>query len=111
MIIWGSGGQTLDLGEIEKKACATCEKDRPFKLFLNYRWSHLYYFRWVTKKQYMLLCDVCRRGWELKAKEIEQKLRKSPIPFMTRFGWTIPLGIIGALMSWAWIAEFLRKAH
>jgi len=111
MIIWGSGGQTLDLGEMEKKACVTCEKERPFKLFLNYRWSHLYYFRWVTKKEYMLACDVCRRGWELKAKEIESKLRKHPIPFMTRFGWAIPVGIIGALMLWGLVLDLIHKAR
>src|SRR5688572_22036918 len=79
MIIWGSGGKTVDMGVVENKRCETCEKERPFKLMLGYRYAHLYYiFSWVTKKQYMLLCDVCQRGWELKTAEIERSLAKNP---------------------------------
>lgn len=92
MIIWGSGGGSADLGHVETRQCPTCEKERPFKLFLQYRYAHLYYLRWVTKKQYHLACDVCLRGWELDAKDVEAKLEKSPIPFMTRYGWTFLVG-------------------
>ena len=98
MIIWGSGGGEIDLGQVEIRPCATCEKERPFKLFLFYRYAHLYYLRWVTSKKYHLACDVCRRGWELEAAEVEAKLEKNPIPFMTRFGWTFLVGFI-ALMA------------
>lgn len=94
MIIWGSGGNSADLGQVELRHCETCEKERPFKLFLNYRYAHLYYLRWVTDKKYHLACDVCRRGWELKAADVEAKLEKNPIPVMTRYGWTILLGIV-----------------
>ncbi len=103
MIIWGSGGDSANLGKVETRHCSTCEKDRPFNLVLNYRYAHLYYLKWVTKKQYHLACDICNRGWELDTKTVEAKLEKSPIPFMHRFGWlflVVPIVlvlIIGAL--------------
>ena len=87
MIIWGSGGGGGDLGQVEERSCQTCEKERPFKLFLQYRYAHLYYLRWVTEKKYHLACDVCMRGFELKSKDVEANLKKNPIPFMTRNGW------------------------
>jgi len=48
----------------------------------------------VTEKKYHLACDICRRGWELNASDVEPKLEKNPIPFMTRFGWTFLVGFI-----------------
>lgn len=78
MIIWGSGGGGEDLGQMDFKHCETCEKDRPFKLFLQYRYAHLYYLRWVTEKKYHMACDICKRGWELKNTEVEAKLEKIP---------------------------------
>jgi len=97
MIIWGSGGGGADLGQVEVRPCSTCEKERPFKLFLQYKYAHLYYLRWVTEKKYHLACDVCHRGVELNAKEVEGKLGKNPIPFMTRFGWAFLVGFIAVV--------------
>ncbi len=98
MIIWGTGGNGADLGVVEHKHCDTCEKERPFKLLLQYRYAHLYYLRWVTSRTYHLACDVCRRGWELKAKDIEPTLKENPIPFMTRYGWAFLAGPIALLI-------------
>jgi hypothetical protein len=98
MIIWGSGGGNADLGQVELKHCEICEKERPFKLLLQYRYAHLYYLRWVTEKKYHLACDICRRGWELKSADVEQKLEKNPIPFMTRYGWAFLVGGIAMLI-------------
>ncbi|SCK23058.1 hypothetical protein PSELUDRAFT_2677 [Vogesella sp. LIG4] len=98
MIIWGSGGGGADLGQVELRQCLTCEKERPFKLILQYRYAHLYYLRWVTEKKYHLACDVCRRGWELNTEEVEAKLEKSPIPFMTRYGWTFLVGFVALVI-------------
>lgn len=97
MIIWGSGGGSADLGVAEHRACPTCEKERPFKVLLQYKYAHLYYLRWVTKKAYFLACDICHRGAPLDAKAVEAKLEKNPIPFMTRNGWTFLVAFIGAL--------------
>jgi hypothetical protein len=101
MIIWGSGGGGSELGDAQVQHCQTCEKERPFKLFLQYRYAHLYYLRWVTEKKYHLACDVCRRGWELAANDVEPKLSKHPIPFMTRFGWAFLVGGIVLIVLFA----------
>lgn len=37
-IIWGSGGKEVDFGLIESRVCAVCEKERSFKLLLQYRY-------------------------------------------------------------------------
>ena len=97
MIIWGSGGGNADLGVAEQRDCQTCEKERPFKVLLHYKYAHLYCLRWVTSKAYYLACDVCQRGSQLDTKEVESKLDKNPIPFMTRYGWTFLVGFIGAI--------------
>ncbi|WP_156116788.1 hypothetical protein [Massilia sp. 9096] len=94
MIIWGSGSGGADLGTTQTQHCATCERERPFNIFLQYKYAHLYYLRWVTKKTYHLASDVCRRGSELPAGPVEANLGKNPIPFMTRFGWTFLVGFI-----------------
>ncbi|WP_374425047.1 hypothetical protein [Chromobacterium sp.] len=98
MIIWGSGSGGADLGQVEVRHCATCERDRPFKLFIQYRYAHLYYLRWVTEKKYHLACDICQRGWELKAADVESMLEKNPIPFMTRFGWAFLVGGVALII-------------
>lgn len=98
MIIWGSGGGSADLGVVERKSCATCEKERPFKILLQYRYAHLYYFRWVTGRSYRLACDICHRGWDLKPKDVDPVLRKSAIPFLTRYGWTFLAGFVGLVI-------------
>ena len=111
MIIWGSGNGGADLGVAEQRECATCEKERPFKVLLQYRYAHLYYLRWVTKKTYFLACDVCQRGWTLDAKAVEAKLQKHPIPFMTRYGWTFLLGGIAALFLPALVFSMVAVAQ
>lgn len=104
VFIWGSGSETKDLGIVETKRCSTCEKDRPFKLFLHYKYSHIgYVFSQVSEKKYLLLCDVCHRGVELDAKEVEQKLVKNPIPFHRRYGWTF---LVGLIVLWVVFAAF-----
>lgn len=103
MIIWGSGGKAVDLGKVKVCSCETCEKERPFHLLLQYRYVHLYWLRWVTKKKYHLACSVCNRGWELDTKEVESKFEKSPIPFMTRYGWAF---LVGGIATIIFIASF-----
>ncbi len=48
-IIWGSGGNSVDLGVTEHKHCEICERERPFATVLQYRYAHLYWvFSWIT---------------------------------------------------------------
>lgn len=87
MIIWGSGGRTVDLGVVGSEDCKVCERQRPFHLYLSYEYSHLYWiFRWVTEKEYLKLCEICRRGWQLDTKQVEAGFQENPIPFMDRLG-------------------------
>jgi hypothetical protein len=88
MIVFGRGGKAKDLGLAEHRVCPTCEKERPFNLVIQYRYAHLFWLRWVTHKQYLLACSVCHRGERVDSKEVEAKLDRHPIPFMTRYGWT-----------------------
>lgn len=91
LIIWGSGGDSIDLGTSpQKQYCSCCEQERSFRTLLQYRFAHLYYiFSWTTKKNYYHLCEVCQRGWELNAQEVEKALGKNPIPFLRRSGWML----------------------
>ena len=93
MIIWGSGSEFLDLGQVEVRHCPICERERLFKLFLYYKYDHIYYMRHVSEKKYYLLCDICRRGWLLNTNEVESKFERNPIPFMTRYGGLLLIGI------------------
>jgi hypothetical protein len=95
MIIWGSRGKTIDLGEFETRHCPICEKERKFKHFVQYRYGHLYYiFGFLTKKQHLIVCEACNRGPAVDSKSIESKMTKNPIPFLHRMGWTILVGLI-----------------
>ena len=97
-IIWGSGGKEIDFGLIESRICEVCEKERPFKLLLQYRyWGFYWIFNRVTEKKYLQTCELCRRGWELDTSKVEDHLIKSgisPIPFMTRYGLLIFIAIV-----------------
>ena len=102
MIIWGSGSDAVGLGYTETHPCATCEKDRPFNLLLQYRYFHLYWlFGMVTEKKYLLVCEVCRRGWELEKEKVGPVLQEVRIPFMRRYGLAV-LALIVVLFFW-WV--------
>ena len=99
MIVWGSGGSTINLGPLDTRRCDICEKDRPFDVILQYRYWGLYWiFNFMTQKKYLLLCDVCERGWELEANKIESSLKSAPIPFMRRYGLLTLVGIVVLLV-------------
>lgn len=99
MLIWGTGGDNLDLGKVLTQHCETCEKSRDYHLMLHYRYFHLYWFmKVVTKREYYVMCNVCSRGWVIKAAEAKAYLPtgKSPIPFWTEYGLLV---IFGSLMT------------
>lgn len=105
MLIWGSRGESKDLGQIETKPCPTCEKDRPFHLYVNYRLHHIWYLlKWVTQRQCLQLCEVCRRGAEVDKSSPMQAKAKAAIPFYHRFSWAIlpalmvPI-VVGGIMA------------
>jgi hypothetical protein len=108
-IIWGSGGNSVDLGGEEHRHCETCERERPFRVILQYRYAHLYWvFAWITQKQYSLLCNICSRGWQLNAEDVEKTLTQNPIPFMRRWGWTFLVGLFAIPFLFATIASVFK---
>lgn len=99
MAVWGSGGDVLDLGVLETKQCEVCERERPFNIILQYRyWGLCWVFNLITSKKYMLLCEVCQRGWDLDTVQVEKALESVPIPLMRRFGILAGLGGLGTII-------------
>jgi hypothetical protein len=112
MIIWGSKGEVADLGPRESKQCPTCERERTFKLMLQYKVRHVWYvFKWITDKQYALVCDVCHRGQQLVTKTVEEKIGKPPIPFMSRWGWTFLVGLVACGFLFGAVENLKERAH
>lgn len=98
MLVFGTKSDTVRLSQVEPRHCQTCERERPFSLVLHYTYEHLWFiFAYVSKKQYMLLCDYCSQGQELEADQVEEQLGRVPIPFMHRFGCVVLLFLIGLM--------------
>ncbi|MFC0154357.1 hypothetical protein ACFFJ4_12220 [Xanthomonas dyei] len=99
MIIWGSGGDVIALGAADGAHCDQCAQQRSFRNVLHYRYAHLWYiFSWVTKKQYLRVCDGCNHSTLLDTKTFEASQGKPPIPAYRRFGGLVLLGLIAILV-------------
>ncbi len=98
MIIWGSGGDVIALGAADSAHCEQCAQQRSFRHVLHYRYAQLWYlFSWVTKKQYLRVCDGCNHT-ALDTKTFEASRGKPPIPAYRRFGGPVLLGLIAVLV-------------
>jgi hypothetical protein len=106
MLIWGSRSKNVELGVVATQPCGTCEKERPFKLVLDYRYGHLWYlFRLVLEKNYAIVCEVCRRGWRVDAAKAEAGLGRNPIPFATRWSWAALVGLVALCLAGGAVAN------
>lgn len=109
MIIYSWGRDSVDLGlTSERYHCNECDEERPFRLYLQYRyWGLFWIFCFTTHRKYTKVCTYCQNGWELPAAEIEPSLESVPIPFMRRYG----LAVFGAavLNHCAWSKPFLKS--
>lgn len=100
MLIWGSGRNQVVLRSAGTRNCADCGTARPFSVRLHYAYVHLYYlFSCVTRREYVVSCDVCSRGQSLPREEAEAGLTEDPIPFTTRSGWKIGAGILACMAA------------
>ncbi len=105
IIAWGSKSVTKGLGK-SPHYCETCNQERDFTTVLTYQVSHFCYaIRWATGKSYRMYCDTCRRVELLKAAVVEASLKKSPVPFIDRFGWAVSFALLGALFTFAFVAD------
>lgn len=112
MIVWGKKGQVVNLGSQGDKHCPVCERERPFHLMLQYTVHHVWYvFRWVSGKQYGAVCEVCQRGDKLDAKDVESRLKKSPIPFGARWGWAFLAGLVAIVAVFGALEDSSRSSN
>jgi len=98
MIIFGERGKEITLGRVDSRYCPICEKERDFFITMVYRYGHIFWiplFSYSTK--YFYHCSICGYGTELKGKDKPQ-LTSNPKPWIHRWGWVIPLGIIVMLL-------------
>jgi len=101
MLSWGSGSGSLRVRAESTRMCAICGLGRPFSLYLCYGYAHLYYlFSWVTKREYLLACDICRHG-NVVPRSAVGTLKDDPIPALRRSGWKIGAGLLGGLLAFA----------
>jgi hypothetical protein len=112
MFVWGSKGGVADLGPQESRHCPACEKERSFRLMLQYKVSHVWYvFKWVSEKQYALVCEVCHRGEKLVAQAVEAKLGKPRIPATFGPSWKFVVAVIACLAAFGWWASSGQAEH
>ncbi|RIK77578.1 MAG: hypothetical protein DCC68_16995 [Planctomycetota bacterium] len=98
MIIFGSGGDNVVVGQLSNQPCEFCGDERPFSVLLNYRYFGFYWvFNCVTERNYWAVCDACQRGMELDEPDLISRLPPAPIPFMRRWGLLV-LGIAFAAL-------------
>ena len=87
MIVWGARVHVVNLGHTEMHLCPTCRQQRRFDLILVYkRWCLYWLFSFITSRKYRMVCEVCRKGWELRREKVEPYLADVHIPFMHRYG-------------------------
>lgn len=99
MFVWGSRGGVQDLGPQESRLCPVCERERSFRLMLQYKVSHVWYvFKWVSDKQYAVVCDVCRRGEKLVTQAVEAKLGKPRIPASKSRTWMLVVAVFACMI-------------
>lgn len=99
MFICGSGYKFVNVRPEGTHFCPVCERQRPYWLVLEYTYSHLYlYAKWVTSRQYHIVCKICGRGESLNRKSVESTLEHIPIPFMDRYGALVCFALIPVII-------------
>lgn len=93
-VIWGSSGKILHVSIMGKEECPCCRNDCDFILTVAFRYGHLFWLPlFLTKRQYYMTCSMCEKSIPIDNKEID-KLIQSPIPWVYKYGWSIPVGIV-----------------
>lgn len=99
MLVWGSRGGVVDLPQQQSRHCPVCERERSFRLRLQYKVSHLWYvFKWVSHKQYAMVCEICQRGEALATHAVESRLGKPRIPHSSSRAWMVAVAGIACMI-------------
>jgi len=95
LIIWGSRGKVLSLLNLGKEKCECCNNECDFILVIAFRYGHIFWIPlFITTRKYYKICSKCEKEYALENAEVD-KLIKSPIPWIYKFGWSIPVGLLG----------------
>lgn len=118
MLIWGSSGKMVPVGDDGTAYCDVCKEKRNFTSFVSYKLRHIWYLvRWSTGLQYHRRCGICHNMFDIAAPTATDALSgqavvaKSPIPFFDRWGWAIAIGAIAAFLGFAVIGSNQDKAE
>jgi hypothetical protein len=102
MLIWGSGNTGIRVCANGQRECPSCKEEKPYSIYLNYSYAHLYYlFSWITKREYISACDTCRRGKVVTRDDVKALTAVDPVPWIRRSGWMLGAGLIGACLLFA----------
>lgn len=106
LYIWGSGGDRAVAADAGSRMCAICNSMQSSRLVVDYRYFHFWYLlSWVTKREYAFSCTRCGNGTPVERAEYAPLLRKDPIPFLRRRGWTLPLLAAVPTFAFAFVAS------
>jgi hypothetical protein len=90
MIFYGWGRKSVPLTNAGTALCSHCGDARPFQIFLNYTYMHLYWiFGAVLRRKYIVACSTCSHGFILDKKQARNAVpanTANPVPFMQRWG-------------------------
>ena len=96
-MFYGWGSKNIDLGALQTHHCTVCAGPRTYRLICQYGYfGVMFLLNFVTRKEYLSLCEVCWRGYKLNNKEVESRLGRSPIPFFDQYGFL--LGVVTFLI-------------
>ncbi|MFZ5969322.1 MAG: zinc ribbon domain-containing protein [Bacillota bacterium] len=73
MIIFGWGHRTVkNFGTASRKYCHHCHNEKPWELLKVTTWFTLFFIPIIPyKKQYLMICPICRSFMELEKQEFE----------------------------------------
>ena len=99
MIIFGTRGKAIMLFSLGEKKCEHCNNKTEFYLVMSFRYFHIFWIPlFITTRSYHTACSICEYGYEMDNVETDKIILKegipSPIPWIYKFGWTIPTSIL-----------------
>jgi len=113
MIIFGTKGANIQMGDADSRHCPICRESTPHQFLLAYRWFHLYFIMGVvTRRMYSCVCRRCNNGVALNRKDLPPTLAQiDPIPLMQRYGLIIgpAIGLAGAFLICFILLKFVIK--
>lgn len=94
MIIWGSGSDTSELGELGGMECAVCGKVT-FHAVLWYNRRHiLLLFNWVAQREYYAVCHCCGNGRKMDEDSAQVMFPHDSVTVRHKKWWLVGLALL-----------------